>query len=534
MVTERASQPMCESEARIKPDARDVEVYFLFRLPYALPVPLGDPHVPIDFTQWFGLDDLRRMNADHESEWHADPMQPVVALQFAASVVPQPGQHDDLLGVFEAIPDLWPWVETPGHDEPQGVPEDLGVGMVSLVSVRVRHRDGASRWDADHEGYVTECLDQALRGVQDLQRAISLVAPFPAPILVPADLPLLVPYSVRLADQGGPDPVPLAVFLNPKSLAMRRLHAPLELSKSDLDAALHSVEQEAPFVPVIHVFRDAEWSLITGDYWSAVIKAAAFTELLIHTTVRHLLWEEGVSPEDATARLANQRQQSMVVLANNHLSSKLKGRWGAQQEGPVRTWAQDLLTVRNAILHAGAAVDEGMAAKAVAAANGMLDFIKECLIEPSVRAKYPITAVSLWGEPGLRRRNAFTRRVERKLGEVEPGYGHRFALWKRAVEAGEIKVKPDEEDHLLVAVLAQDREVRWVVWLLGTPWAATARLVEEPPLAYQKGLAGVRQHLSRTGHPQVEVSLPGFRGWERTSDWSLAYHLLPNQNCALR
>lgn len=534
-VTEERSHGLADGEASVRAEARDVEVYFLFRMPYALPTPLGESNVPVDFTQWLGEDDLRRMNTDLESELGPDPRHPVVALQFAASVVPQPGQHDDLLAVFDAIPDLWPWVGKLGHDQPHDFSEDLGVGPVSLLSVRIRHRDGAAGWEDDQEGYVAGCFDQALRGAQDLQRAISLAAPFPAPILAPADLPLLIPYSVRLADQDGPDPVPLNVFVNPQSLAVRRLHAPPALPKGGLDAALHAVEQEAPFVPVIHVFRDAEWSCASADYWSAVIKAAAFTELLVHTTARHLLWEEGISPEDAVTRLDNQRQQSMVAFANQHLSGRLKGRWSAKQKGPVKTWSQDLLAVRNAVLHAGEGVDEATAAKAVAAANGMLNFIKECLVEPSIVAKYPFTAMSLWGEPSLRRKGAFTSRVERMLGEAEPGDGHRFALWKRAVEASEVKGKPLDEDHLLIAVVTPDTdEVRWVVWLLGTTWAAGARLTEEPPATFQTGLTEVRERLARTGLLRAEVSLPGFRAWERTSDWTLAYHLLPNQGCALR
>lgn len=396
-MTEEISDGLADGTVSAMTEARDVEVYFLFRMPYALPAPLGDSNVPVNFTQWLGEDDLRRMNIDVGVELGQDPRLPAVALQFAASVVPQPGQHDDLLVVFDAIPDVWPWVEKPVHDQPYAFPEDLGLGPVSLLSVRVRHREGAARWEADQEGYVAACFEQALSGAQDLQRAISLVAPFPSPILAPADLPLLIPYSVRLVDQQGPDPVPLSVFINPQSLAIRRLHSPPALPQGALDGALHAVEQNAPFVPVIHVFRDAEWSCASGDYWSAVIKAAAFTELLVHTTARHLLWEEGVSPEDAVTRLDNQRQQSMVAFANQHLSGRLKGRWSANQKGPVKTWSQDLLAVRNAVLHAGEGVDEASAARAVAAANGMLNFIKECLVEPSTVAKYPFTAMNLWG-----------------------------------------------------------------------------------------------------------------------------------------
>lgn len=165
----------------------------------------------------------------------------------------------------------------------------------------------------------------------------------------------------------------------------------------------------------------------------------------------------------------------------------------------------------------------------------MLDFIKERLTESSVVAKYPFTAVSLWGEPGLRRKEVLTRRVQKMLGKVEPGYGHRFALWKRAVEASKVKKKPSEEDLLLVALVtpASD-EVRWVLWILGRPWAAEARLTEKPPVMIEQGLFEVREHLAREQLPKAQVSLPGFRAWERTSDWTLAYHLLPDQDCALR
>lgn len=515
------------ADLNVDPDVLDV--YFLLRLPYLLPAPLGEPGVPIDTGHWDTERDLMEANQDEGSSTAVDLSLPHTAIQFACSTVPKNLEYPDLAESWSHLPDVWPWVSRNGSPDQ---PSNLGVEWVSLLSVRVTPRGGVQRFESDRDALLSDCFQVTVHGVLDFLEVLALAAAEPFPSLNVADLEPIIPFAVRYRGSRKSDPLPVGPFLNPSSLAMHRFQEPQPLSKERLDAALGAAAHETPYLSANAMHKQAMWAYKAGDYWSAVLKSAVYSEMVIHLTARLLAWESGMTPEQGREQLGGDVNSSLAAFAATHVGGRLGGNWDAQRKGPVQSWHRAVATVRNRLLHAGERASAGEAIAAVEAAGGLLDYIKELLLGDKNLPKYAITAASLWGQPRLVDKRRWTRRVREKVERAGTGVFLRFHRWSRSLDAPAIRAEPDKKEVLLTAVYeVGPQEVRWVVRLLTTPWAAEARVEEEMTPRIRELVRDVQVPGAETP-PHLVFSLPGVRAWERTGDWVLGHHLLPDADIA--
>lgn len=516
-----------------------VDVHFLFMLPQPLAMPSGEQGAPIDFHTWDRDRALRAFNKDPIfAEADLDPMKASIAIQLVHNVITHESPRTGLEALMNAMPLIWPWLREGDSQERANPQEPLVLPRqdtdASVVSVRVAHQDGIREWELDQNAYIADCLDQAISACQDLERAVGLITKEPAPLLTAPTLPMVIPCSVLLNVAGVGPTRTLKTFLipNDRSLELTTIRTGRALPVEDVQAALAATEAENPFIPVQDLIRDAMWSVAIGSYWSALIQAAAFAELLIHTTARFLCWEEGMTPEGAASDLM-QSSSSMLAFASSHVGGRVGGNWDGTLEGPVGAWSIDLIKKRNAVLHAGLGVSEEDAQRGIDAALALADFVKSRLVSQRSLPNFPLTAVAMMGEPGLKTRGRFTNRVRAATEEVGPTFMSRFRHWREYMEAGPMTDEPDPEDCMLVAVLESDSDgTDWVLRALDTTWAAKAELTDALPDTVVDALADARQRLRESAHPRTAVSIPGIRSWKKVSEcWEPAYRLIPGHGC---
>lgn len=193
---------------------------------------------------------------------------------------------------------------------------------------------------------------------------------------------------------------------------------------SSMFGAYHSLRNEAEVALSHH-----------GQYRTAVVLAAAASEMLLNTLMASVLLES--ESDLCAARTMLEPRDSMKTKAARVLAGHIGGQWDGRQGTPVGSWIQKLVFPRNAILHAGAAVTRAEAQEALGALHEFRRWLGGRVF--SSRRKFPYTtlivSLGLMMSPTGTESNQGKWLLDR-LAEADGNFGEfieRLASWARDI-----------------------------------------------------------------------------------------------------
>jgi len=165
---------------------------------------------------------------------------------------------------------------------------------------------------------------------------------------------------------------------------------------------------EHPTTALLELNADAQTALHQyGDFRSAVMLAFTVSEVLLDATLMAMAWEDGIPPEQAARLFSNQLMTRVRTLYH----VRLGGNWDTRSGGsPVGRWHTACVLLRHRVAHAGFEPDRELAEEALNAYTGLQKHVFD-RFTASI-PKYPVSTCLLVGEPALRRRGAWSRRVK--------------------------------------------------------------------------------------------------------------------------
>ncbi|WP_143626427.1 hypothetical protein [Streptomyces viridosporus] len=178
---------------------------------------------------------------------------------------------------------------------------------------------------------------------------------------------------------------------------------------------------------------DAEQAFfVNGDYSATVVNSAIACEVLLLTALTTGLWESGTTPQEAADILS---VREIGPLISGDLARIWGGNWDRNSSAPVKAWREDIAKKRNKIVHEGYRASEDEAAAAHSAMLGLDEFVSARLLAKI--AKFPRTCMMAFGEPGIKRRGLWTRRM-RDFWDVqaqsEGNWIKTYTAWRKEVD----------------------------------------------------------------------------------------------------
>lgn len=122
------------------------------------------------------------------------------------------------------------------------------------------------------------------------------------------------------------------------------------------------------------------------------------------------------------------RAGGFTARLRREYGSRLGGAWEVEDRANEIGRVHGAQRLRNCVVHAGYRPNGGEASEALHGAEILESFVFRRLLER--RYRYPRTALSIFGEPGLRRRGLWNERMQRVADEILPGLPE---LWKTVV-----------------------------------------------------------------------------------------------------
>jgi hypothetical protein len=385
--------------------------------------------------------------------------------------------------------------DVPNLESPltQGVPRDPPYGPIE--SDRIYMTDvGMWQWrvlgtDALSNAELIErrmrnALTIAIDALASLQRATQALRRTPMTILTQERLPFVVPVVARNAQDVGTDqsaPVTLLAtrpdvpHLQPEPFTdeeMRFLHKALGRVAGGAFSAHLDMHRET------HVALDRQ-----GDHRLAALLSGIAAESLLDELMLHLMWEEGLTPEQA----ARNWGEGLDFRVRTELPRRLGGSWDVTRRGPIGVWSQDVAALRHRVVHAAYIPSVEEAQGSFRGLNGLVTHLCDRLARPEVLKSYPRTAVVLAGEGGLHRRGAYKRRI-RDL-ETDPNevpWNETFYRWREAWRRTRQDLStgarvPDQRNAWLLAIRHPDRTVCWVLHDRQQHLAIEVELADDEP-----------------------------------------------------
>jgi len=164
-----------------------------------------------------------------------------------------------------------------------------------------------------------------------------------------------------------------------------------------------------------------------GNSRSAVLFAHSASEVFLDTTLMGMLFEEGLTPEEALSPF--NKPLKTRLLTEYH--KRLGGSWDPEGTHPVATWLKDLLVLRHRVAHAGYLPSQD---EAFAARKAYFALSRHLRNRLALRVKrYPITASILVTRAGFERRNLRTKAVDDAINLTSVDVLTRFASWRADV-----------------------------------------------------------------------------------------------------
>jgi hypothetical protein len=338
------------------------------------------------------------------------------------------GRADELQAPLEAIDEVTRAVVPRFASSPNRSSPDLGASDTTVVEMATPLPKGDSS--------VQLAFRRCFTCVQDVSRAFGNALRPPVAPLTIGDVHPLVLFISRTPGTLGRWRLGFSIYIIPGSLGSEFL-APSELSADDVQTfAIHlrRLRQGDPFplyAERTHLARTAQQ---VGEFGDAVVQTAIGVEILLDGVVALCLWEEQASLAVAARTL----RRSVSHWLGNELAPRLGGSWDQSGVGAIGRWRRDLADVRNRVVHRGYRPSEEQGNCAIAAGEAVDELVRERLAKHCFQ--YPRTALLLLGEPGLRKRDAWTRRMQEvaySSHEDSDSWQVAYVAWRDRVDAYE-------------------------------------------------------------------------------------------------
>lgn len=319
-------------------------------------------------------------------------------------------------------------------------------------------------------------LEDAVRQIRRLQLAYSFVSQWPLRLLTIETLPATVPFG-RGQVGGDNKPVlndglaPYTIFHNFHTIFhnFRPLLPSPVLDQGGTDSVAMMLDRDdGVFSGFLESHHDAETALLyRGDARSSVLASATAAEVLLDDLLRHLLWEEGMRPEDAATQIFSDVRATAQPRAARYTADRLGGLWQKDKDGPVKEWQERVARVRDRVIHAGYLPTIAEAKSALDTVNDLQKFAFKQLRRKI--NEYPHTALAAIGVPVLEKEGRITVGAKRVL-ETEPpqAWMTRFVRWRAALSreierSRGLDEPPNPDRALLVVVALPDGSTDWVL-----------------------------------------------------------------------
>lgn len=318
------------------------------------------------------------------------------------------------------------------------------------------------------ERRMRNALEIVLTELRSIQRAVQALRRTPTMITTLERLPFVVPVVLRLAGDIGDDAKPpLAVLLATRPDNIAPLLPPDSLTDQGM-RALNKARQRVhggAFAAHLDVHREAHIALDRlGDHRLAALLFGIAAESLFDELILHLMWEEGLTPE----HVAQNWVDGLDSRVRRELPNRLGGPWDLTRRDPIGAWAQDVASLRHRVAHAAYTPTEEEARRSFDGVSALVTHLCDRLASPEVMKNYPRTALALAAKGGLRRRNAYTKRIrELQNDPSEVMWTEAFYRWREAWrrtrqdQTAQPRV-PDESGAWLLAVRHPDRSLIWI------------------------------------------------------------------------
>jgi hypothetical protein len=358
-----------------------------------------------------------------------------------------PGIEQPVQGGIEDFPELAAFRE--------GLPERVTTPAYSDLST-------ISNPEYMYRARLVSSLHLALSEVRGIQRAYHIATRDPITLLTHGRLAVAVPVTVRKLQDIKTPGLATTFFINPHQNYWPFLRRP------DLDGQKLHVFHSARQYPRRYIQdyfdfrREAEVALTrSSDTRLAMLMFGLAAEVFLDQLLLHLIWEEGTTPEQA----AEAWRQAISDRIKADYSVRLGGFWDTRRNGPIRDWHKLIAHMRNRVAHVAYTPTFNECATAWEALDALVKYVSDRLARPERLRLYPRTALAIMGEPGLRRRQAYNRRLTELLdSQSEPLWLPTYERWHQTFRRlrsdlqGDPRV-PDLDGASIIAVVEPNGQV---------------------------------------------------------------------------
>lgn len=388
------------------------------------------------------------------------------------------------------------------------------------------------------EEFHESALQEGLRMVQDLQRAVYTITRQPYTLLTKASAAFATPVAIGTISNDEFEPPRKMQFWQTNWNLLSEL-PPADLSDDDFDAISHLLQHinDRLFLGYLDFQREAVVAHQTrGDNRGAAIFMGLACERLLDDLLCHLMWEDEETPEAGPDVF--QDRNGIAARVRREFHPRLKGSWSTKDAGPLADWWEKVAHVRNKVAHGTYIPTDEEIEDGIGAANRLVAYISDCLVDQiKQEGRYRLTALALMGEPGMRQRGIWTRRSKDAAKRFDDENLWALASrWKAAAERQRETdfggpILPDESRAYVMYVIQAQGPSYWVQH---DRVSKQARTLGQPPdltATQQQSLSklepGIRSELG-----PGEAQAMGFVVDQPTaaailSDWQEEYHLIP-------
>ncbi|WP_156527388.1 hypothetical protein [Gordonia sp. 852002-51296_SCH5728562-b] len=236
----------------------------------------------------------------------------------------------------------------------------------------------------------TTSINRCLVELMKFHRSYRVVAPRPLPELTIRRLFPTVLTFRRAPDETEVTFVGITVLEDgaPPNLGGLVSEIGTDYAMFDQAAGLQSrLDRLDPLARYVECRTDAGYALYgVGSFRDAVIHLGIACEVLFDGLLGMLMWEEGVSIDDAAEVFSG----TITTRIKNEFHTRLGGTWRLDR-GELGVWSTKVADVRNRVVHSGYRPSETEAVDAEAAADSLRDFTARRL--SALGRKYPCTNV---------------------------------------------------------------------------------------------------------------------------------------------
>lgn len=211
------------------------------------------------------------------------------------------------------------------------------------------------------------------------------------------------------------------MYMHPEAMTESLLTVDKPFDQDELNGVMSAIVTQKPYITTIMWRARAQRALRqTGDGADAVISFQIAAESLLFETYRMLLVDEGMSSDEITAELENDRPFKRFFT--DILPARLGGDWHVDRtETPIGTYWKDLYLVRNSIIHTGMLAHTGHAEAAQKAYWGLRDHLEARLW--AKHKTYPRTVYARLGKEQLEAKGWLTAWMRQFIEQADAETG---------------------------------------------------------------------------------------------------------------